>query len=90
MKKTILKATVLMFVLSLAGKLIGFLRSVIIASSFGANNVTDAYYLAYGVNANILYAITMSVSVAFLPMYIKKKEEKGADESYRFSTRVVM
>lgn len=90
MKKTIFKATVLMFILSLIGKLIGFLRSMIIASSFGADNMTDAYYLAYGVNSNILYAITMSVSVAFLPMYIKKKEEKGAGESYCFSTRVVM
>lgn len=90
MKKTVLKSTILIFILSLVGKVIGFLRSMIIASSFGASNMTDAYYLAYGVNSNVLYAITMSVSVAFLPMYIKRKEENGAEESYRFSTRVVI
>jgi putative peptidoglycan lipid II flippase len=89
MRKSIFKATVLVFILSLAGKGIGFLKSMIIASSFGASNMTDIYYMAEGVIANIFYAVTMSVSVAFLPMYIKKKEEGGVKKSYQFSTRVV-
>lgn len=89
MKKTIFKATVLVFILSLIGKVIGFVKSMIIASSFGASSVTDAYYLANGVISDVFYAITMSVSVAFLPIYLKRKEEKGGEEAYRFSTRVV-
>lgn len=89
MKKSIFKATVLIFILSLLGKGIGFLKSMIVASSFGANSVTDAYYLANGVISDVFYAVTMSVSVAFLPMYIKKKEEKGLKQAYYFSTRIV-
>ena len=89
MKKTVYKSTLLVFVLSLAGKAIGFLKSMVIASSFGASSATDAYYLANGVVSDVFYAITMSVSVAFLPMYIKRKEGQGAEESYRFSTRIV-
>lgn len=89
MKKSIFKATILVFILSLVGKGIGFLKSMLIASSFGASNMTDIYYMAEGVISNIFYAITMSVSVAFLPMYIKKKEEGGVKKSYQFSTRVV-
>lgn len=89
MKKTIFKATVLIFILSLLGKGIGFLKSMIVASSFGANSLTDAYYLANGVISDVFYAVTMSVSVAFLPMYIKRKEEKGQKQAYDFSTRIV-
>ena len=47
-KKAILSSAVLLFVLSLVNKGLGFIKSMTIASVFGATIQTDAYYVAEG------------------------------------------
>lgn len=90
MKKKAAKTVILIFMLTLLGKLMGFLKSVLIASYFGANNTTDAYYLSNGIISDVFYAITMSVSIAFLPLYIRIKEEFGHEGSKQFASRVLV
>lgn len=68
----------------------GFLKSMMIASYFGADYVTDAYYLSSGIVSNVFYAIAASVSVAFLPLYIKVKEKNGINEGKQFASRVLV
>ena len=90
MKEKTSKPVILIFVLTVVGKIMGFIRSMIIAAYYGADNVTDAYYLTNGIISNVFYAITMSVSVAFLPLYIKVKEEKGKLAGKQFASRVLV
>lgn len=89
-KKTILQSTFLIFILTCIGKVMGFLRSILIAAYFGADSTTDAYYLAEGIVSNVFYAITMSISIAFLPIYLRVKQEKGLQEGKKFSSRVLV
>lgn len=89
MRKTILKSAVLLSLFTIVGKGIGFLRMMVVAFLFGADYETDAYYLANGMVSNILYALTTAIAVSFLPIYIKKKVEKGKDETARYTSNII-
>ena len=66
-KKAILSSAVLLFALSLVNKGLGFIKSMTIASVFGATIQTDAYYVAEGLMQNALIPISEAVAVSFLP-----------------------
>lgn len=88
MKKTVWKATALIFVLSFIAKIIGFIKSIFQASYFGASFQTDALNVADGFVSNILYMFTTAISVAFLPLYIKHKTG-SREEGKRFASRTI-
>ena len=88
MKKKVWKATLLVFVLSLAAKLIAFFKSIIQAAYFGTTQYTDAYNVSFGFVANILYMFTTAIAVAFVPLYIRHKSV-GREEGKKFASRVI-
>ena len=87
-KKAILSSAVLLFVLSLVNKGLGFIKSMTIASVFGATIQTDAYYVAEGLMQNALIPISEAVAVSFLPIYITIKE-KNKEEAHKFTSRTI-
>ncbi len=86
MKKSVLKATALVFILSLIAKVIGFVKSIIQASYFGTNINTDAFNVASGFVSNILYMVATAIAVAFVPLYIQRKLK---NDSKQFATRTI-
>lgn len=90
MEKKVVKATVVVFVISLLSKIIGFLKSTIEASYFGANFYTDAYNMANGFVGNLLFLFTTAIAVAFVPLYIQRKkhgdQKKFASSAITFFT----
>ncbi len=78
-KKMILGSALTLFLLSLLNKGLGFIKSMVIASAFGANLQTDAYYVAEGLMQNALLPISEAVAVSFLPIYIGMKEKDQRD-----------
>ena len=88
-KKTLLGSAVILFVLSLLNKGLGFIKSMIIASVFGATMQTDAYYVAEGLMQNALIPISEAMAVSFLPVYIGIKE-RSREESKAFTSRTMV
>jgi len=86
MKKTIFKATALVLGLTLIAKALGFLKSIIQASYFGADIYTDAYNVANGFVSNILFMLLSAISISFVPQYIQSKQDKQEKE---FATKAV-
>ena len=83
-KKALFGSAVLLVALALINKGLGFVKSMIIASVFGANLQTDAYYVADGLMQNALIPITDAVAVSFLPIYeYKGKEPTGGKSIYQ-------
>lgn len=72
MKEKVIKSALLISILTILGKIIGFLRTIVIAYLFGADSTMDAYNLANGFVLNVLYALSTAVALAFLPRYIEK------------------
>lgn len=78
-KKALLGSAAALFVLSLLNKGLGFIKSMVIASAFGASLQTDAYYVAEGLMQNALLPISEAMAVSFLPIYIGVREKDRQD-----------
>ena len=85
--KTIVSAAFLVGVGGLLSRLLGLLRTRLLASRFGAGDVTDAYLAAFRI-PDFLYAILImgSISAAFIPVFTQywlkdKKEAWGLANS---------
>ena len=76
MVNNLIKSTILVAFLTIISKLFGFFKSVIQASYYGSSIYTDAFNMAYGVVGDILYMLTTSIAVAFVPYYISLKKDK--------------
>lgn len=87
-KNAILSSAVLLFMLSLLNKGLGFVKSVTIASVFGATLQTDAYYVAEGLMQNVLIPISDAVAASFLPLYVGIKERDQKDSKV-FASRTM-
>lgn len=87
MKQRIIKSISVIFFLSILAKIIAFVKSIIQASYFGATVETDAYNMANGLVSNILFMLTTAIAVAFVPLYIQKKQQPK--KAFKFSTRVI-
>ena len=87
-KKAILGSAALLFALSLLNKGLGFVKSMVIASAFGANLQTDAYYVAEGLMQNALIPISEAMAVSFLPVYIGIRE-KDRNDANVFTSRTM-
>ena len=80
-KLQLLKASIFVTVISLSGKLIGFVRDVVIAAYYGANWQTDAFFFAQSMPSIVFPAVCNSLSTAFLSVYVSKSvdDKRNAD-----------
>ncbi len=83
-RKLMIGSAISVSIIVAISKVLGFLRDAIIAFYFGATSQTDAFFLANNMPALLFPAICSSISLVFLPQYIKKKvnetDEKIADQ----------
>ena len=89
LKMTTAKTAVLVAVLTLMSKLIGFLREVVLANYFGAGMVTDAYNMAQSIPNYILAAIVSAVGTAYMPIFAEKHEKEGLDSANKFTSQLI-
>lgn len=87
-KKDALGSAFGLMLLTLLGKLFGFVRGVVMAYFFGATVDTDSFNLAFGLIGNVLYALTTGVGVAFLPLYLEKKHKEGEEALFEFVSNI--
>ena len=64
------KIALAIIMVTLASKLLGFLRESIIASNFGASHETDAYVIAVTIYSIVSVVFWESINNAFVPPYI--------------------
>jgi putative peptidoglycan lipid II flippase len=79
-KSSIRKAAAILAVFTLLSRLVGLFRDRIFASTFGAGDVLDSYYVAFRIPDLVFNLLILgTLSVAFIPVFteyfIKDKEE---------------
>ena len=89
MKKDVIKSTMLIMFFTLIAKILGFVKSMIQASYFGASTVTDAFNIAQGFSSNILTLLATAISVAFVPIYLRCKMDENRNER-EFASNALM
>lgn len=88
-KNTILHSTVLVMLVSLASKLLGFVRQMVIANSYGSNITTDIFFNSSEFMSGLSGAVIASFTTALVALYIdiEVKEDKAA--ANRVASRVL-
>lgn len=66
--KGAIKATAGIMVISLISRILGFVREMFIAASFGAVMITDAYRMASIIPAIIFSSIAAAIGITFIPV----------------------
>jgi len=74
------KSAVLIILITLVSKVLGFTREIIIAAGFGASFYTDAYVVALTIPAVLFSSLSRSLQTTFIPIFneLLYKEEKKA------------
>ncbi len=88
-KNSLIKSTIIVVIVSLLSRVIGFLRDMLIGYKFGAGMYTDAYNVAVTIPETIFTLVGLSISTAFLPMLSKIRNEKNENEMYLFANKIV-
>lgn len=79
----IIGASILLAVFGLASRVVGLVRDRILASSFGASDILDVYYISFGVPDFIFNIIVAgAISSALIPIFIEYSA-RSSDEARR-------
>lgn len=87
-KKTKTTALVLMLII-LTSKITGFFRDIVLAQTFGAGEITDAYLTALNIPVVLFDGISAALGTTFIPIYFKVKSSKGQDEVNKFTSNIL-
>lgn len=79
--------SIIVSLIAILGKLIGFVREAVIAAFFGATSQTDAFFFAQSMPAMIFPAVCSSISTAFISIYVTKLTQEGEAEGAKFISR---
>lgn len=84
-----IKATVLLFILTVSSKFIGFARETILVSTYGASMISDAYIISMKIPSALFAIIASSISTTFIPKFYEIEKIKGSKESLKFCNNLI-
>lgn len=85
MKKT---AFAIMFI-TVASKILGFVREIALSYIYGASTITDAYLISLTIPGVVFSFIGAGLGTGFIPMYSRIKEEQGVVAANRFTNNII-
>ena len=90
MSSKVAKSALILMVATLLSKILGFARDLVLASTYGAGVVSDAYLMALSI-PTILFLGSFCVAIqnTFMPLFTEIDKEKGREESLKFTSNVI-
>ena len=88
-RRTAAQTAVLMAILILFSKFLGFIREMIMANYFGTTYVTDAYVMSFSILSIIFGGIISAIGTAYTPIYSRVTESMGKESSDRFTSNIM-
>lgn len=85
-----MKSSIYIIVILFIGKIIGFIKQLIVGWIFGANQNTDIYFMAEGFIAAINNAIFSAFIVTFLRSYIIEKDSSNPKSTNNLVTNTLV
>ncbi|MDO8463348.1 MAG: murein biosynthesis integral membrane protein MurJ [bacterium] len=86
--QSITAVAALIAALSFASRLLGLVRDRVLAGTFGAGEVLDAYYAAFRIPDVVFNLLGLAaLSAAFLPIFMRLRQRDRTD-AHRFASRV--
>lgn len=83
------KAALMVMAATLISKILGFLREILLGSTYGATYVTDAYLIAMIIPTILFFSFVTAIATTYIPVYTKVRLEKGNDQGIRFTSKIL-
>lgn len=85
------KASILIMIISVLSKILGFLREAVLAAFVGVNPVSDAFVFSFNLPNTIFSLIAAAFVTGFIPMYtrIESETEDGPVKANRFLNNIL-
>lgn len=88
MKNSIIKSTGIVALSTLASRVLGFLRDMLMASYFGASGATDAFFVAFKIpNMFRRFVAEGALTVSFIPVYTDYLINKGERDALELAQK---
>lgn len=82
----IAKTTIILMIITILSKVLGFVKELILSSFYGASMYSDIYILTSSIPTTIFAGIGLALSTTFIPMYYEV-ESKNKDK-YLFTNNI--
>jgi len=82
------KIALLVMVITILSKILGFGREIVLSYVYGASAITDAYLTSQTVPAVIFGLIGAGIGTGFIPLYSRILNEKGQLEANRYTNNL--
>lgn len=83
------KTAILLMVITVFSKLLGFTRDIILSYFYGASNISDAYLISITIPIAIFGFIGAGISTGYIPMFSKIEQEYGEEKGNRYTNNLV-
>lgn len=83
------KAALLLMILTILSKVIGFTREIALSYFYGASNVSDAYIISLTIPGVIFSFVGTGLATSYIPMYSNIIKDKGIVSALRFSNNII-
>ena len=82
------KTALIITVITLCSKLLGFGREIVLAYFYGTSYVVDAYLMSITI-PGILFGWINTIAVSYTPIYTEIKVNSGREKSVRFTNNII-
>ncbi len=83
------RSTISLMIATIVAKILGFIRELVLASSYGATMYSDAYITAITIPSVILIAVGTTLATVLIPMYMEVNNRLGEKESLKYINNVL-
>jgi len=83
------KTAILIMLITVISKILGFFRDVTISYFYGASNSSDAYLISLSIPGIMFTLMGAAILTTYIPMYSKIEEAYGTNVSNRYTNNLV-
>lgn len=83
------KSTISIMIFVLISKAMGFIRDVLIASNFGAGDITDTFFIVFKASAIAIILINSVIHTTLMPLLADVANSKGKEGEINFLNEII-
>ena len=88
--RNITKDFILVVIVVVLGKILGFGRELVVSYLYGSSLITDAFYYVNSLITAAFSVITMGLAQAFMPIYTDLLVKEGKEEAKKFADKIII
>lgn len=85
----LLKSTIGLMIITMLSKILGFIREIVLASSYGASMYSDAYLIAMNIPVVIFSIIGVTLETVLIPIYYEVCNNEKDGKSIEFINNIL-